>query len=145
MLAKTIAAAVRLARDPRPTAKLAATRTAGALVTAELAAGGTTSPSLPALQPVLIAVLGLDQSSDIQRAGLQVCGTPHSRDKLACVMESHSAAAQRRLPHGVTLLPARETDLRFTNSSTGTLLCYGILTVSPSFPACHHAIDSSTA
>ena len=75
MLAETIAAAVRLARDPRPAAKLAATRTAGALVMAELAAGGATSPSLPALQPVLIVVLGLDQTSDIQRAGLQVCGT----------------------------------------------------------------------
>ena len=83
-LADTIAAAERFARDPRPAAKLAATRTAGALIAAELAAGGGATPSLSALQPVLIAVLGLDQLSDVQRAGLQVRSLPqlHTADLL---------------------------------------------------------------
>jgi len=72
-LADTISAAGRFVRDPRPAAKLAATRLAGALVAAEVAEGQQgESPSLPALQPVLIAVLGLDQLSDVQRAALQV-------------------------------------------------------------------------
>lgn len=74
LLQPTVTAIVRFARDEAAPVKLAAASAASALVNGELAASASgSSASLKQLVPVLLALLGLDQTSDVQRAGMQVC------------------------------------------------------------------------
>ena len=65
------AAIVKVARDPQEYVRLAAGRAAGHALVAQ--GRGTLPPTvLTTLTPVLVALLGADQSSDVQRMGLLV-------------------------------------------------------------------------
>lgn len=67
------AAVVRFARDDTVPVKIAAATAVGDLVTCQLSAsGGSSSSSLEALVSPLVGLLGPDQPSEVQRAGMQV-------------------------------------------------------------------------
>ena len=63
---------MRFARDEASAVKLAAAAAVGALVAGELSGASGVSASLKPLLPVMLALLGMDQPSDVQRAGMQV-------------------------------------------------------------------------
>lgn len=72
MLPEVEAAVERYARDDCVPVKVAAASAAANLVTAQLAAGnGDGSASLAAVVPSLVGLLGPDQPSEVQRAGMQ--------------------------------------------------------------------------
>ena len=77
-MAKTEAAVVRFARDDSVPVKIAAATAAANLVVGQLAAGGGSS-SLAAVVPALVGLLGPDQPSEVQRAGMQVLPRPTTR------------------------------------------------------------------
>lgn len=72
LTAKAVAAAARFARDEGHAARLAAARAAGHLALAELRGGLPAGSALPGLLPVMVALLGADQSSEVQRQMLLV-------------------------------------------------------------------------
>lgn len=80
-MAQTEAAVVRFARDDSVPVKTAAATAAANLVVGQLAAGGSSS-SLAAVVPALVGLLGPDQSSEVQRAGMQVPPQPTTRRRL---------------------------------------------------------------
>lgn len=87
------AAIVRYARDESVPVKTAAATAAGDLVTCQLSGSSGSSSSLEALVPPLVGLLGPDQPSEVQRAGMQVLRRIASANKEALT------------PHLVELLP----------------------------------------
>lgn len=67
-----MAAVVKLSRDPQLPTKLAAAKATGNLLLAELNDHLPEGCAMEPLVPVLIALLGRDQNSEVQRQGLQV-------------------------------------------------------------------------
>ncbi len=69
---QAVAAVVKLSRDPHIPTKLAAAKATGNLLLAELDGHVPEGCAMEPLVPVLIALLGRDQNSEVQRQGLQV-------------------------------------------------------------------------
>ncbi len=69
---QAVAATVKLSRDPHIPTKLAAAQATGALLKAELDGHLPEGCAMEPLVPVLVALLGRDQNSEVQRQGLQV-------------------------------------------------------------------------
>ena len=69
---QAVAAVVKLSRDPHIPTKLAAAKATGNLLLAELDGHVPEGCAMEPLIPVLIALLGRDQNSEVQRQGLQV-------------------------------------------------------------------------
>ena len=68
---QAVAAVVKLSRDPHIPTKLAAAKATGNLLLAELDGHVPEGCAMEPLVPVLIALLGRDQNSEVQRQGLQ--------------------------------------------------------------------------
>ncbi len=71
-----VAAVVKLSRDPHIPTKLAAAKATGNLLLAELDGHVPEGCAMDPLVSVLIALLGRDQNSEVQRQGLQVSWLP---------------------------------------------------------------------
>ncbi len=69
---QAVAAVVKLSRDPHIPTKLAAAKATGNLLLAELDGHVPEGCAMDPLVPVLMALLGRDQNSEVQRQGLQV-------------------------------------------------------------------------
>lgn len=69
---QAVSATVKLSRDPHIPTKLAAAQATGSLLRAELDGHLPDACAMEALVPVLVALLGRDQNSEVQRQGLQV-------------------------------------------------------------------------
>lgn len=69
---QAVAATVKLSRDPHIPTKLAAAQATGSLLKAELDGHLPEGCAMEPLVPVLVALLGRDQNSEVQRQGLQV-------------------------------------------------------------------------
>ena len=69
---KAVAAVVRFSRDESHAARHAAARAAGHLALAELQGQLEQDTALKRLIPVMVALVGTDQSSDVQRQMLLV-------------------------------------------------------------------------
>lgn len=67
-----MSATVKLSRDPHIPTKLAAAQATGSLLRAELDGYLPDGCAMEPLVPVLVALLGRDQNSEVQRQGLQV-------------------------------------------------------------------------
>ena len=72
MSEQVVAAIVKLSRDSHAPTKLAAAKAVGNLLLAELEGHVPEGCAMEPLVPVLVALLGRDQSSEVQRQGLQV-------------------------------------------------------------------------
>ena len=70
-----VAATVKLSREQHTPIRLAAARATGNLLIAELEEQLPADTAMEPLIPVLVALLGQDQTSEVQRQGLQVCYT----------------------------------------------------------------------
>ena len=70
---KAVAAVVRFSRDESHAARHAAARATGHLALAELNGTLGQDTALKPLVPVMVALVGTDQSSDVQRQMLLVC------------------------------------------------------------------------
>lgn len=68
-----VAAVVRFSRDESHAARHAAARATGHLALAELKGTLGQDTALTPLVPVMVALVGTDQSSDVQRQMLLVC------------------------------------------------------------------------
>lgn len=71
----SVAATVKLSREQHTPIRLAAARATGNLLIAELEEQLPADTAMEPLIPVLVALLGQDQTSEVQRQGLQVCCT----------------------------------------------------------------------
>lgn len=69
---QAVTAIVKLSRDPHIPTKLAAAQATGSLLRAELDGHLPDGCAMEPLVPVLVALLGRDQNSEVQRQGLQV-------------------------------------------------------------------------
>lgn len=69
---QAVFAIVKLSRDPHIPTKLAAAQATGSLLRAELDGHLPDGCAMEPLVPVLVALLGQDQNSEVQRQGLQV-------------------------------------------------------------------------
>lgn len=69
---QAVSATVKLSRDPHIPTKLAAAQATGSLLRAELDGHLPEKCAMEPLVPVLVALLGRDQNSEVQRQGLQV-------------------------------------------------------------------------
>lgn len=69
---QAVAATVKLSRDPHIPTKLAAAQATGSLLKAELDGHLPDGCAMEPLVSVLVALLGRDQNSEVQRQGLQV-------------------------------------------------------------------------
>lgn len=76
---KAVAAVVRFSRDESHAARHAAARAAGHLALAELRGSLGPDTALKQLVPVMVALVGTDQSSDVQRQMLLVCNIYHCK------------------------------------------------------------------
>ena len=76
---KAVAAVVRFSRDESHAARHAAARAAGHLALAELRGSFGPDTALKQLVPVMVALVGTDQSSDVQRQMLLVCNIYHRK------------------------------------------------------------------
>ena len=133
MLQAVQAAIVQFARDASGPVKLASARGVGALVTGELASGGAASSLLP-LMPVLLALLGLDQPSDVQRAGMQVRSSLCTKLATSLVLTLHgccNAVIQHRDPLRVLACLTAQV-LRQIAAADSTVLMYHYSTLVPS-------------
>ena len=72
LTAQAIAAVTRFSRDEGHAVRLAAARAAGHLALAELRSSLPNDSALAPLIPVMVALIGTDQSSDVQRQMLLV-------------------------------------------------------------------------
>jgi hypothetical protein len=72
LTAEAVAAVVRFSRDEGHAVRLAAARAAGHLALAELRGDLAPESALAPLVPVMVALVGTDQSSDVQRQMLLV-------------------------------------------------------------------------
>ena len=70
---KAVAAVMRFSRDESHAARHAAARAAGHLALAELRGSLGPDTALKPLVPVMVALAGVDQSSDVHRQMLLVC------------------------------------------------------------------------
>lgn len=68
----SVAATVKLSREQQVSTKVAAARATGNLLMAELQGHLQGNTAMEPLVPVLVALLGQDQTSEVQRQGLQV-------------------------------------------------------------------------
>ena len=68
----TVTATVKLSREQHVPIKLAAATATGNLLMAELQEQLPANTAMEPLIPVLVALLGQDQTSEVQRQGLQV-------------------------------------------------------------------------
>ncbi|DBB12167.1 TPA: hypothetical protein ACH3X3_006274 [Trebouxia sp. C0006] len=91
---QAVAAVVKLSRDPHIPTKLAAAKATGNLLLAELDGHVPEGCAMEPLVPVLIALLGRDQNSEVQRQGLQVI-------RRICLAKSSALE-----PHWAALLPS---------------------------------------
>ena len=69
---QAVSATVKLSRDQHIPTKLAAAQATGSLLKAELDGHLPDGHAMEPLVPVLVALLGRDQNSEVQRQGLQV-------------------------------------------------------------------------
>ena len=69
---QAVSATVKLSRDPHIPTKLAAAQATGSLLKAELDGHLPDGCAMEPLVPVLVALLGRDQNSEVQRQGLLV-------------------------------------------------------------------------
>lgn len=72
LTAQAVAAVARFSRDEGHAVRLAAARAAGHLALAELRSNLPADSALAPLIPVMVALIGTDQSSDVQRQMLLV-------------------------------------------------------------------------
>jgi hypothetical protein len=101
-----VGAVVKMARDDADEVKEAAGKAAGRLVTHELSAHAGASPSLPALVPLLVALLGPDQAADTQRHALAV------------LRRVAAAGAPALAPHYGDLVPSVLAVIHATSGTT---------------------------
>ena len=92
---KAVAAVVRFSRDESHAARHAAARAAGHLALAELQGQLEQDTALKRLIPVMVALVGTDQSSDVQRQMLLV-GMPAPACHLLAYMLDHINAPSTR-------------------------------------------------
>lgn len=69
---QAVSATVKLSRDPHIPTKIAAAQATGSLLKAELDGHLPDGCAMESLVPVLVALLGRDQNSEVQRQGLKV-------------------------------------------------------------------------
>lgn len=140
MTAKAAAAVTTFSRDEGHAVRLAAARAAGHLALAELRGGLPGASALPALVPVMVALVGTDQSSEVQRQMLLVrlppcllrmhrCSYSH-RDVMAgrgrllspfraqVLRKLAAESPQALVPHYATLVPALVGLLQQTQGPT---------------------------
>ena len=91
MREQAVAATVKLSRDPHIPTKLAAAQATGSLLKAELDGHLPEGCAMEPLVPVLVALLGRDQNSEVQRQGLQVCRGPALRHACHLLQAGHHA------------------------------------------------------
>ena len=97
---------VRLAKDQSMEVKQAAGKAAGYLVAAELNSNSTPAPSLPAVTSILVALLGPDQHTEVQKQALAVLRTLSTANATALV------------PYYPDIVPSILTMIQDTSGST---------------------------
>ena len=96
---QAVAAVVKLSRDTHIPTKLAAARATGHLLLAELDGHMPEGCAMEPLVPVLVALIGRDQNSEVQRQGLQVshifyCRVMYTAD---CTMNYFAAVTAQHI------------------------------------------------